>query len=99
TRFSRDWSSDVVLFRSSLDGGGMRGAYTATYLDRVAHAFARQRGAERLDIGGAFDLIVGTSTGGIIGCALAANVPLDQVVDLYRSEEPRVGKTVSWSSA
>lgn len=74
----------------SLDGGGMRGAYTATYLDRVAHAFARQRGAERLDIGGAFDLIVGTSTGGIIGCALAANVPLDQVVDLYRRHGPEI---------
>jgi len=74
----------------SLDGGGMRGTYTATYLSRVAHAFARQRGRERLDIGGAFDLIVGTSTGGIVACALAADVPLDEVVELYRLHGPAI---------
>lgn len=68
----------------SLDGGGMRGTYTATYLDQVATAFARRRGVDALDIGGAFDLIVGTSTGGIIACALIAGVPLAEVVDLYR---------------
>lgn len=68
----------------SLDGGGMRGTYTATYLDQVAAAFAGRRGVGALDIGGAFDLIVGTSTGGIIGCALLAGVPLGDVVSLYR---------------
>lgn len=74
----------------SLDGGGMRGTYTATYLDQVAATFARRRGAESLDIGGAFDLIVGTSTGGIIACALAAGVPLAKVVDLYRKQGPAI---------
>jgi len=54
----------------SLDGGGMRGTYTATYLEKVAAAFAQRRGGTALDIGAAFDLIVGTSTGGIIACAL-----------------------------
>jgi hypothetical protein len=68
----------------SLDGGGMRGTYTATYLDQVAAAFARRLGIDALDIGAAFDLIVGTSTGGIIACALAAGVPLADIVDLYR---------------
>lgn len=68
----------------SLDGGGMRGTYTATYLDRVAATFARRRGVEALDVGAAFDLIAGTSTGGIIACALAAGIPLAEVVQLYR---------------
>ncbi|SEE66259.1 Patatin-like phospholipase [Rhizobiales bacterium GAS188] len=68
----------------SLDGGGMRGTYTATYLDRVAANFAQRRGVDALDIGGAFDLIVGTSTGAIIACALAVGVPPGAVVDLYR---------------
>ena len=61
----------------------MRGTYTATYLDRVAATFAKRRGVAALDIGAAFDLIVGTSTGGIIACALAAGVPLAEIVTLY----------------
>jgi len=67
----------------SLDGGGMRGTYTATYLERVASGFAQRRGVGALDIGASFDLIVGTSTGGIIACALAAGVPMADVVSLY----------------
>src|SRR5215472_8002257 len=70
----------------SLDGGGMRGTYTATYLDRVASTFAKRRGLEALDIGAAFDLIVGTSTGGIIACALAKGIPLSEVVTLYQEQ-------------
>jgi len=68
----------------------MRGTYTATYLSRIAADFAGQRGGGQIDIGAAFDMIVGTSTGGIIACALAANVPLDQVVTLYREHGPAI---------
>src|SRR5215470_12284967 len=74
----------------SLDGGGMRGTYTATYLDRVAATFAKRRRIAALDIGAAFDLIVGTSTGGIIACALAAGIPLAKVVDLYQRHGPAI---------
>ena len=74
----------------SLDGGGMRGTYTATYLDRVASTFAQRRGVEALDIGAAFDLIVGTSTGGIVACALAKGVPLSEVVTLYQEQGPQI---------
>ena len=74
----------------SLDGGGMRGTYTATYLDRVGAAFAKRRGIADLDLGVAFDLIVGTSTGGIIACALAAGVPLADVVNLYVQHGPKI---------
>jgi predicted acylesterase/phospholipase RssA len=74
----------------SLDGGGMRGTYTATYLDRVAASFAKRRGIAALDIGAAFDLIVGTSTGGIIACALAAGIPLAQIVKLYTEHGPAI---------
>ena len=75
----------------SLDGGGMRGTYTATYLDRVAATFAgKRRGVAALDIGAAFDLIVGTSTGGIIACALAAGIPLGEIVELYALHGPAI---------
>lgn len=68
----------------SIDGGGMRGVYTSAYLSALAKQIAARRNVGDLDVGKAFDLIVGTSTGGIIACALAAGVPLDEVADLYR---------------
>lgn len=74
----------------SLDGGGMRGTYTATYLDQVAAIFARRRDIDAIDVGAAFDLIVGTSTGGIIACGLAAGVPLADMVQLYRAHGPAI---------
>jgi patatin-like phospholipase/acyl hydrolase len=62
----------------------MRGAYQAAYLaaysDRVQGGLKRQ---QQLDIGSAFDLIVGTSTGGIVACGLVAGVPLVEIQNLY----------------
>jgi len=68
----------------NLDGGGMRGVYTAQYLSCVAEGFSRRFDRRPLDIGKGFDLIVGTSTGAIVACALVSGVPLSEVVALYR---------------
>lgn len=68
----------------SIDGGGMRGLYTAAYLSSLAKQYAANRKVPPLDIGKGFDLITGTSTGGIIACALAVGMPMDDVVALYR---------------
>lgn len=66
-----------------IDGGGMRGIYTAALLDKLTSYYARQRDVEALDIGKAFDLITGTSTGAILGCAAAVGRPMSAVVALY----------------
>lgn len=66
-----------------IDGGGMRGIYTAALLDKLTNYYARQRGVEALDVGKAFDLIAGTSTGAILGCAAAIGRPMASVVALY----------------
>ena len=77
--------ADTRPFRVlSIDGGGMRGLYTAIYLSSLAKQYATNRGAPGLDVGKGFDLITGTSTGGILACALAAGVPLEAVAELYR---------------
>jgi uncharacterized protein len=74
----------------SLDGGGMRGVYTAAFLDRLVKYFALSRNEPTLDFGKGFDLITGTSTGAIVACALAIGKPLSEVVDLYEKRGPDI---------
>ncbi len=71
---SKPVGNNEKLFRVlSLDGGGMRGIYSATYLSHLTTAFVNSRKVKDLDVGAAFNLITGTSTGGIISCALAGS--------------------------
>ena len=68
----------------SLDGGGMRGIYTASLLENYSREIAkREKRGQSLDIGAGFHLIVGTSTGGIIAAALAAGKPIGKIKELY----------------
>ena len=68
----------------------MRGLYSAVYLSALANRYAERRGIGNLDIGKGFNLITGTSTGAIIACALAADVPPDRIVELYRKWGPSI---------
>ena len=62
----------------------MRGIYTAAFLDRLVTQQAKRAGVGEMDLGLGFDLICGTSTGAIIGCAAAIGCPPSRVVDFYR---------------
>lgn len=62
----------------------MRGVYTAAFLDHLVTQFARTRDVDCLDLGKGFDLITGTSTGAIVGCALAIGRPTSDIVKLYQ---------------
>lgn len=59
-----------------LDGGGFRGLFTAVVLAEWEKKLGRP-------IASHFDLIVGTSTGGIIALGLAAGMPAAKLVDFY----------------
>lgn len=68
----------------TIDGGGMRGLYSTKLLHTLAKRFNKKyHSIEEPDIGKAFDLICGTSTGAILACGLAAGIPLSRVQDLY----------------
>lgn len=67
----------------SLDGGGILGAFSAAFLAELEKRTDRPIAAH-------FDLVAGTSTGGIIAAALAAGEPASKVVDFYRERGPRI---------
>ena len=67
----------------SLDGGGMRGLYTLGLLKSLSDRFCRSK---KVDIGKGFDLIIGTSTGGIIAAGLAAGVEIEKMIAIYRDQ-------------
>lgn len=71
-----------------IDGGGMRGIYSAAYLDMLVRKYASVRKIAGIDLGKGFDLICGTSTGAILACALAWGVDLSRVMALYREKGP-----------
>jgi len=83
---TKDTENSAKPFRVlCIDGGGMRGIYTAAFLNDLQNRYAQKRGLGEhgLDIGKAFDLIVGTSTGGIIGLGLAAGISASKMLELY----------------
>lgn len=74
----------------TIDGGGMRGLYTAILLDTLTKRFSEQRNNDMLDVGKGFDLIVGTSTGAIIAILLLIGTPTNDIVRFYRDLGPKI---------
>ncbi len=77
-------SGDGKTFRIlSLDGGGIRGTFPAAFLARLE---------EHLEypIGRYFDLIAGTSTGGIIAIGLGLGLSASEVLKLYVEQGPAI---------
>lgn len=69
----------------SIDGGGIRGIIPALVLAEIEARTGRQ-------IHELFDLVAGTSTGGVLACALTRPDarPAAELVELYRAEGPRI---------
>lgn len=75
--------SDHKVFKLlTIDGGGIRGLYSATVLAELERTFG--------PIHEHFDLLCGTSTGGLIALALAAGRSAAEIVDFYESWGPRI---------
>jgi patatin-like phospholipase/acyl hydrolase len=66
----------------SLDGGGIRGIFSTTVLERLERevpGFLRR-----------LDLVAGTSTGAIIACGIAAGMQPDDLSEIYRTQGPLI---------
>jgi patatin-like phospholipase/acyl hydrolase len=96
---SREWllntDARAGVYRVlSIDGGGIRGVFPAAFLAQL------QKHLEH-PIGRYFDLIAGTSTGGIIAIGLGLGIPISEILQLYELKGPRIfdqhrGHVVNW---
>lgn len=69
----------------SIDGGGIKGVFPAAFLADVEDAI----GEPIVDY---FDLIVGTSTGGIIALGLGMGIPAKDILGFYQQHGPKIFK-------
>jgi len=78
----RGRGSDGISFRIlALDGGGLKGAFTASALA----TWEKQTGLRIVDH---FDLIAGTSTGGILALGLGLGLSGQEMLEFYRGRGP-----------
>ena len=61
----------------SLSGGGIRGVFQAVFLSKISKELPSPLWKN-------FDLVCGTSTGAIVGMAVAMGIDIERVVDLYK---------------
>ena len=67
----------------ALDGGGIKGAFAAAFLETIEEATGKR-------VADYFDLIAGTSTGGIIALGLGLGISGREIVQFYVNEGPRI---------
>jgi hypothetical protein len=82
----------------ALDGGGVRGAITVAFLERIEAVLAEREG-HPVRLCDYFDLVGGTSTGAIIAGALALGYSMSQVKDFYLQLAPRIFRKSFWRIA
>ena len=67
----------------TIDGGGIRGTFPAAFLANLEQNLEHS-------IGRYFDLISGTSTGGIIAIGLALGMTAMEILELYENKGPAI---------
>jgi Patatin len=69
----------------TIDGGGIKGVFPAAFLADLEKELDQP-------LASYFDLIVGTSTGGIIALAIGLGIPAADVLKFYEDEGPKIFK-------
>ncbi len=67
----------------TIDGGGIKGVFPASFLTSVEDSLGRS-------VADYFDLIAGTSTGGIIALGLGLGLPAAQILRFYQEHGPAI---------
>lgn len=67
----------------SIDGGGIKGLYSATILEKIEEKL-------KTNTSDHFDLLCGTSTGGLIALALSLKIPASKISQFYIVNGPEI---------
>ncbi len=84
-RIPQSWPPDRDFRILSIDGGGIRGIFPAAVLADLEAALGAGN-----SIVGHFDLVAGTSTGGILALGLGAGKSASEIRDLYMHRGPEI---------
>jgi len=77
------FAPDQVVQVLSLDGGGLKGLFTAAVIEALEHQTGRR-------ISDHFDIITGTSTGGLVALGLALGKSGSEIVEFYKNDGPKI---------
>lgn len=90
-RVRQSWPADRDFRILSIDGGGIRGILPLAALARLERDWLQGQ-----SIANYFDLIAGTSTGGIIALGLARGLTAQQILDVYVERGAEVFPDLGW---
>lgn len=82
-RRRQPWPADRPFKILALDGGGIKGVYTAEILRLCEEAFDKK-------LSTAFDMIAGTSTGGIIALGVGRGLSTAEISAFYRNDGRKI---------
>src|SRR5688572_20502486 len=82
-RRKQPWPADRTFKILALDGGGIKGLYAAELVRQCEAAFGKRMAS-------AFDMIAGTSTGGIIALGLGLGLSAEEIMTFYREDGRRI---------
>jgi len=86
-REKQPWPTGKPFKILSLDGGGIRGVYTASLLLECERQLSKGKALTSY-----FDMFAGTSTGGIIALGLAHGLSMQDIYDFYKEDGKRIFK-------
>jgi len=73
----------------SIDGGGIKGVFPASFLTTIEDSIGDR-------VSNYFDLIVGTSTGGIIALGLGLGLPAKDILSFYEEKGSAIFKGINY---
>lgn len=88
------WPKDREFRILSIDGGGIKGIFPASFLAEIEERYLAGKSVSKH-----FDMITGTSTGGIIALALSIGLPARDIAKLYMDHGHAIFPSPRWGAA